>query len=67
MFLIAGLNHLHTLKPPSVHRNFKTANVLVDENFVAKVADAGISRLLEKIEDAGPSQTTSVNVFQHPE
>ncbi|RVX22357.1 Proline-rich receptor-like protein kinase PERK9 [Vitis vinifera] len=62
-----GLRHLHTLKPPLVHRNFKTANVLVDENFIAKVADTGISRLLEKIEDAGPSQTPSVNVFQHPE
>ncbi|XP_034684791.1 serine/threonine-protein kinase-like protein ACR4 isoform X2 [Vitis riparia] len=62
-----GLRHLHTLKPPLVHRNFKTANVLVDENFIAKVADTGVSRLLEKIEDAGPSQTPSVNVFQHPE
>ncbi|KAJ9700088.1 hypothetical protein PVL29_005765 [Vitis rotundifolia] len=62
-----GLHHLHTLKPPLVHRNFKTANVLVDENFIAKVADTGVSRLLEKIEDAGPSQTTSVNVFQHPD
>ncbi|RXH72043.1 hypothetical protein DVH24_025544 [Malus domestica] len=47
-----GLSHLHGLKPPIVHKNFKTANVLVDENFIAKVADAGISKLLEKIEEA---------------
>nr|GMC53295.1 putative serine/threonine-protein kinase isoform X1 [Ipomoea batatas] len=34
---------------PVVHRNFKTAMWLVDENFIAKVADAGISRLLKEI------------------
>ncbi|KAK6913803.1 Serine-threonine/tyrosine-protein kinase, catalytic domain [Dillenia turbinata] len=61
-----GLSHLHSLKPPLHHKNFKTANVLVDENFIAKVADAGILNLLEKMEDAGPS-STSVNVFQDPE
>lgn len=62
-----GLCHLHGLKPPMVHRNFKTANVLVDEDFIAKVADAGVSKLLEKIEEAGPSRASSVNVFQDPE
>lgn len=63
----AGLCHLHGLRPPIIHKNFKTANVLVDESFIAKVADAGLSRLLEKIEEAGPSNTSSVNVFQDPE
>lgn len=50
-----------------VHKNFKTANVLVDEDFNAKVADAGVPKLLEKIEEAGPSRSSSVNVFQDPE
>ncbi|XP_020412382.1 probable serine/threonine-protein kinase PBL21 isoform X2 [Prunus persica] len=62
-----GLCHLHGLKPPMVHKNFKTANVLVDEDFIAHVADAGIAKLLEKIEEAGPSRTSSVNIFQDPE
>lgn len=62
-----GLCHLHGQKPPIVHGNFKTANVLVDENFIAKVADAGVLRLLQRIEDAGPSSTAHVNVFQDPE
>ncbi|GAY36007.1 hypothetical protein CUMW_019770, partial [Citrus unshiu] len=62
-----GLCHLHSLKPPLVHKNFKTANVLVDENFIAKVADTGISKLLENIEEAGPSHGSIVNVFRDPE
>ncbi|XP_010037055.1 probable serine/threonine-protein kinase PBL21 isoform X2 [Eucalyptus grandis] len=63
-----GLSHLHSLRPPLVHKNFKTANVLVDENFIAKVADAGLTKFLEKIkiEEAGPSHA-SVSVFQDPE
>ncbi|KAK4405597.1 Receptor-like protein kinase THESEUS 1 [Sesamum angolense] len=62
-----GLCHLHSLQPPVVHSNFKTANVLVDENFIAKVADAGVLKLLEKIEDAGSSSSSSFNAFRDPE
>ncbi|KAA8527479.1 hypothetical protein F0562_034806 [Nyssa sinensis] len=62
-----GLCHLHSQKPPIVHGNFKTANVLVDENFIPKVADAGVSKILQGIEDASPSHMTSVNVFHDPE
>lgn len=63
----AGLCHLHSQKPPIVHGNFKTANVLVDANFIAKVADAGVCKLLQRIDDAGPSSRASGNVFQDPE
>ncbi|XP_044498601.1 probable serine/threonine-protein kinase PBL15 [Mangifera indica] len=62
-----GLCHLHSLRPPLLHKNFKMANVLVDENFIAKVADAGVSTLLEKIQEAAPSHMTDVNVFRDPE
>lgn len=65
-FYIAGLCHLHSLCPPALHNNFKTANVLVDENFIAKVADAGMSKLLEKIGDANPS-SSNFNAFKDPE
>lgn len=62
-----GLCHLHGLNPPLLHKKFKMANVLVDENFIVKIADAGITKLLEKIEEAGPSHSSGVNVFQDPE
>ncbi|KAI4311181.1 hypothetical protein MLD38_036096 [Melastoma candidum] len=64
-----GLCHLHSHIPPLIHRNFKTANVLVDEDFIAKVADAGMARLLEKIDEAGSSQAapSSGSPFLDPE
>ncbi|KAJ1262612.1 hypothetical protein BS78_09G122100 [Paspalum vaginatum] len=62
-----GLNHLHSLDAPLIHKDFKTNNVLVDENFIAKVADAGLVRLLRGSDDAGPSHGFSSNVYQDPE
>lgn len=62
-----GLAHLHSLSPPLVHGNFKTSNVLVDENFIAKVADAGLVKLLERIDDAAPSQASVRDVFKDPQ
>ncbi|KAF9596130.1 hypothetical protein IFM89_007183 [Coptis chinensis] len=51
-----------------VHKNFKTSNVLVDENFIAKVADAGVLKLLDRTNDAIPSSLTSGgSTFQDPE
>ncbi|KAJ4954838.1 hypothetical protein NE237_011621 [Protea cynaroides] len=63
-----GLHHLHYLQPPLVHKNFKTVNVLADKNFTAEVLDAGVSKLLERIEEAGPSsRSMGSNVFHDPE
>ena len=53
--------------PPVVHKGFKTSNVLVDENFIAKVADTGMVKLLQRIEDGSSSLTTESNVFKDPE
>lgn len=42
-----GMYYLHTSKPPVLHRDLKTANLLVDQNWVVKVADFGLSRVLD--------------------
>ncbi|CAM8985133.1 unnamed protein product [Rhodiola kirilowii] len=64
-----GLAHLHSLSPRLIHKNFKTANVLVDENFIAKVADAGLRNFLGRTaEIAGPSsQVAADEIFMGPE
>ncbi|XP_078447069.1 protein kinase superfamily protein [Wolffia australiana] len=50
-----GLEFLHSLTPPLLHTNFKTSNLLVDENFAPKVADAGLRNFLAKSGGSGTS------------
>jgi len=40
-----GMNGLHGMKPPFLHLDLKTQNLLVDENFQVKVADFGLSKI----------------------
>ncbi|KAG0469893.1 hypothetical protein HPP92_016593 [Vanilla planifolia] len=45
--IATGLLFLHQTKPePLVHRDLKPGNVLLDSNFVCKIADVGLARLI---------------------
>nr|CAB3475321.1 unnamed protein product [Digitaria exilis] len=61
-----GLSHLHSLSPPAIHMNFKTSNVLVDEDFIPKVADTGIPGLLDRLGVTGLSSRTPNDPFVDP-
>ena len=42
-----GMTYLHTCKPPVIHRDLKSHNLLVDEFWRVKVCDFGLSTVLE--------------------
>lgn len=42
--MIAGLNCLHTWNPPIFHRDMKSLNILVNENWEVKLTDFGLAR-----------------------
>ncbi|KAE9599597.1 hypothetical protein Lal_00021283 [Lupinus albus] len=63
-----GLAHLHYLSPRLVHKDFKTTNVLVDENFIAKVADAGLRNFFGRVDLAASSSLVEADeIFLAPE
>lgn len=43
MGVASGLNYLHSRRPPVVHRDIKSPNILLADN-MAKIADVGIAR-----------------------
>ena len=42
-----GLDYLHSLSPPLIHRDLTAPNILLTENLTAKIGDLGVSRYVD--------------------
>ncbi|CAM9846383.1 unnamed protein product, partial [Discosporangium mesarthrocarpum] len=40
-----GMNYLHRHQPPILHRDLKSANLLLDDSYTVKICDFGLARL----------------------
>lgn len=64
-----GMNFLHTCKPPIIHRDLKSPNLLVDKDLTVKVCDFGLSRarrstMLSTKSQAGTPEWTAPEVLR---
>ncbi|KAI3412699.1 Protein kinase domain-containing protein [Psidium guajava] len=58
--------HEHTV-PVYIHRDIKTANILIDKNFHAKVADFGLTKLTEVGSGSLPTRLVGTFGYMPPE
>jgi len=62
-----GMTYLHSLKPPIIHRDLKSQNLLVDQHWLVKIADFGLARLQSAatMTATGTPQWSAPEVIRH--
>ncbi|XP_020600105.1 lysM domain receptor-like kinase 3 isoform X2 [Phalaenopsis equestris] len=63
-----GLEHIHEhTVPVYVHRDIKSANILIDKNFHGKVADFGLAKLTEAVSTSLMTRLVGTFGYMSPE
>ncbi|XP_058226595.1 probable LRR receptor-like serine/threonine-protein kinase At1g12460 [Rhododendron vialii] len=57
----------HDCKPPVLHLNIKSTNILLDENYEAKLSDYGLGKLLPLLDNYGLTNFHNVVGYVAPE
>lgn len=64
-----GMHYLHSSVPPIIHRDLKSANLLVDDVWRLKVADFGLARIFSKTGETmtmvGSASWTAPELLNH--
>ncbi len=58
----AGMSHLHQRVPPTLHRDMKSLNLLVDSAWKVKISDLGLSKLMEEVTIESHAGSTASNM-----
>ncbi|KVH98619.1 leucine-rich repeat receptor protein kinase EMS1 [Cynara cardunculus var. scolymus] len=62
-----GLQFMHNLETPIIHRDIKASNVLLDSNFEAHVADFGLARRVDGAHSHVSTQVAGTMGYMPPE
>ena len=63
--IAAGMEYLHAQR--IIHRDLKSLNVLLDDNFTIKICDFGLSKTMDSIKSSTSSQTVGSAPWSAPE
>jgi serine/threonine-protein kinase len=67
LHIALGLEFLHDQRPPVLHRDLKSLNVLVDRDWNAKLADFGLAKAASQLENTDPGVVKGKMAYLSPE
>lgn len=60
MVCMQGMGFLHNSRPPILHLDLKSPNILVDKHWRCKIGDFGLSKIIDQLQPS-PNMVASVS------